>query len=95
MEPVAIVCRTMLSASQTALITLTVPDHFRVRHLTKPLSTAGVRWCRLCTETGRFDFATLQDRLRSGRARVHGLVTAAPAVYIWFDLLGRRGKDLP
>src|SRR5215208_2214632 len=36
---------------------------------------------------GRFDFAALQDRLRSGRARVGNLVTAAPAAYIVFDLL--------
>jgi ATP-dependent DNA ligase len=43
---------------------------------------------------GRFDFAALQDRLRSGRTRVHGLVTAAPAAYIVFDLLARNGKDL-
>src|SRR5215212_2583046 len=38
-------------------------------------------------KTGRFDFAALQDRLRSGRTRVRGLVTAAPAAYIVFDLL--------
>jgi ATP-dependent DNA ligase len=43
---------------------------------------------------GRFDFAALQDRLRSGRTRVHGLVTASPAAYIVFDLLARNGKDL-
>src|SRR3954464_8026980 len=43
---------------------------------------------------GRFDFAALQDRLRSGRTRVRGLVTAAPAAYIVFDLLARNGKDL-
>jgi ATP-dependent DNA ligase len=43
---------------------------------------------------GRFDFAALQDRLRSGRTRMHGLVTAAPAAYIVFDLLARNGKDL-
>src|SRR5829696_6491173 len=46
---------------------------------------------------GRFDFAALQ-RLRSGRTRVHGLVTAAPAAFIVFDLLarncaGRLGRD--
>ena len=43
---------------------------------------------------GRFDFAALQDRLRSGRARVRGLVAAAPAAYVVFDLLARNGKDL-
>jgi ATP-dependent DNA ligase len=43
---------------------------------------------------GRFDFAALQDRLRSGRTRVHGLITAAPAAYIVFDLLARNGEDL-
>src|SRR5215212_9949680 len=43
---------------------------------------------------GRFDFAALQDRLRSGRPRVHGLVTAAPAAYNVFDLLARNSKDL-
>ena len=42
---------------------------------------------------GRFDFAALQDRLRSGRTRVHGLVTAAPAAYIVFNLLARNGTD--
>jgi ATP-dependent DNA ligase len=43
---------------------------------------------------GRFDFAALQDRLRSGRTRVHGLITAAPAAYIVFDLLAGNDKDL-
>ena len=43
---------------------------------------------------GRFDFAALQDRLRSGRARVQGLVAAAPAAYVVFDLLARNGEDL-
>jgi ATP-dependent DNA ligase len=43
---------------------------------------------------GRFDFAALQDRLRSGRARVHGLVAAEPAAYVVFDLLARDGRDL-
>ena len=43
---------------------------------------------------GRFDFAALQDRLRSGRARVQGLVAAAPAAYVVFDLLAWNGKDL-
>jgi len=36
---------------------------------------------------GRFDFAALQDRLRSGSRRVRNLVTAAPAASIVFDLL--------
>jgi ATP-dependent DNA ligase len=43
---------------------------------------------------GRFDLAALQDRLRSGRARVQSLVAAAPAAYVVFDLLARNGKDL-
>jgi ATP-dependent DNA ligase len=43
---------------------------------------------------GRFDFAALQDRLRSGAARVHGLTAAAPAAFVVFDLLARNGKDL-
>jgi ATP-dependent DNA ligase len=43
---------------------------------------------------GRFDFAALQDRLRSGRARVRGLVAAEPAAFVVFDLLARNGKDL-
>ena len=43
---------------------------------------------------GRFDFAALQDRLRSGRTRVRGLVAAEPAAYVVFDLLARNGKDL-
>lgn len=43
---------------------------------------------------GRLDFAALQDRLRSGRGRVHGLVAAAPAAFVVFDLLARNGKDL-
>jgi ATP-dependent DNA ligase len=42
---------------------------------------------------GRFDFAALQDRLRSGRARVRDLVTAAPAAYVVFDLLAHDGRD--
>lgn len=44
--------------------------------------------------SGRFDFTTLQDRLRSGPARVDGLVAAEPAAYVVFDLLARGGKDL-
>jgi ATP-dependent DNA ligase len=43
---------------------------------------------------GRFDFAALQDRLRSGSARVRRLVTAAPAAYIVFDALVINGEDL-
>jgi ATP-dependent DNA ligase len=43
---------------------------------------------------GRFDFTALQDRLRSGRARSRGLVAAAPAAYIVFDLLARDGVAL-
>jgi ATP-dependent DNA ligase len=43
---------------------------------------------------GRFDFAALQDRLRSGRARRGGLVAPAPAAYIVFDLLAWDGKVL-
>ncbi len=43
---------------------------------------------------GRFDFAALQDRLRSGRGRVRGLVAAEPAAFVVFDLLARNGKDL-
>src|SRR3954463_10863548 len=31
---------------------------------------------------GRLDFDALQDRLRSGQARMKGLVTAAPAAYV-------------
>jgi ATP-dependent DNA ligase len=44
--------------------------------------------------SGRFDFAGLQDRLRSGRARVRDLVTAAPAAFVVFDLLAHNGTDL-
>ena len=36
----------------------------------------------------------MQDRLRSGPTRVHGLVAAEPAAYVVFDLLARNGKDL-
>ena len=42
---------------------------------------------------GRFDFAALQDRLRSGSRRVRDLVTAAPAAFIVFDLLAHDGRD--
>ena len=42
---------------------------------------------------GRFDFAALQDRLRSGSRRTRDLVTAAPAAYIVFDLLAHEGRD--
>jgi ATP-dependent DNA ligase len=38
--------------------------------------------------------AALQDRLRSGYARTRGLVAAAPAAYVVFDLLARNEKDL-
>jgi ATP-dependent DNA ligase len=40
------------------------------------------------------DFAALQDRLRSGPARVRDLATAAPAAYVVFDLLAQQGIDL-
>ena len=43
---------------------------------------------------GRFDFPSLQDRLRSGPARVHALALAAPAAYVVFDLLAHRSHDL-
>ena len=43
---------------------------------------------------GRLDFAALQDRLRSGPARVRDLAAAAPAAYVVFDLLADRGTDL-
>jgi hypothetical protein len=43
---------------------------------------------------GRLDFAALQDRLRSGPARVRELAAAAPAAYVVFDLLAHRGTDL-
>jgi len=42
---------------------------------------------------GRFDFAALQDRLRSGSRRVRNLVTAAPAASVVFDLLAHDGRD--
>jgi ATP-dependent DNA ligase len=42
---------------------------------------------------GRFDFAALQERLRSGPARVRDLATAAPAAFIVFDLLAHNGRD--
>src|SRR6188472_2939368 len=42
---------------------------------------------------GRFDYAALQDRLRSGPARVRDLATVAPAGFIVFDLLARNGRD--
>jgi ATP-dependent DNA ligase len=44
--------------------------------------------------SGRFDFAALQDRLRSGPARVRDLAAAAPAAYVVFDLLAHHGTDL-
>jgi ATP-dependent DNA ligase len=43
---------------------------------------------------GRFDFPALQDRLRSGPARVRELAAATPAAYVVFDLLARDGADL-
>ena len=43
---------------------------------------------------GRLDFAALQDRLRSGPARVRDLAAAAPAAFVVFDLLAHAGKDL-
>jgi ATP-dependent DNA ligase len=43
---------------------------------------------------GRFDFAALQDRLRSGPARVRDLIAAAPATYVVFDLVAKDGRDL-
>lgn len=43
---------------------------------------------------GRFDFTALQDRLRSGPARVRQLAAVAPAAYVVFDLLAHRGQDL-
>jgi ATP-dependent DNA ligase len=43
---------------------------------------------------GRLDFAALQDRLRSGPARVRDLAAAAPAAFVVFDLLAHRGTDL-
>jgi ATP-dependent DNA ligase len=43
---------------------------------------------------GRLDFAALQDRLRSGPARVRDLAAAAPAAYVVFDLLAHRGTNL-
>jgi ATP-dependent DNA ligase len=43
---------------------------------------------------GRLDFAALQDRLRSGPARVRDLATVAPAAFVIFDLLAHRGTDL-
>ena len=36
----------------------------------------------------------LQDRPRSGRVRVRGLVAVEPAAFVVFDLLARNGKDL-
>src|SRR5919107_1352084 len=45
-------------------------------------------------QAGRLDFAALQDRLRSGPARVRDLATAAPAAYVVFDLLAQQGIDL-
>jgi ATP-dependent DNA ligase len=43
---------------------------------------------------GRFDFAALQDRLRSGPARVRALASATPAAFVVFDLLAHRDRDL-
>jgi ATP-dependent DNA ligase len=39
--------------------------------------------------SGRFDIAALQDRIRSGPARVRQLAAATPAVYVVFDLLAQ------
>jgi ATP-dependent DNA ligase len=43
---------------------------------------------------GRFDFAALQDRLRSGPRRAHTLAAATPAAYVVFDLLAHGRTDL-
>ena len=45
---------------------------------------------------GRFDFAALQDGLRSGPARPGSgdLAASAPATFVVFDLLTRYGTDL-
>ena len=43
---------------------------------------------------GRFDFAALQDRLRSGPRRAHALAAATPAAYVVFDLLAHGRTDL-
>src|SRR5215212_868674 len=43
---------------------------------------------------GRFDFAALQDRLRSGPRRAQALAAATPAAYVVFDLLALGSTDL-
>lgn len=43
---------------------------------------------------GRFDFAALQDRLRSGPRRAHTLTAAMPAAFVVFDLLAHGRTDL-
>jgi ATP-dependent DNA ligase len=43
---------------------------------------------------GRFDFAALQDRLRSGPRRAQALAAATPAAYVVFDLLAHGRSDL-
>jgi ATP-dependent DNA ligase len=43
---------------------------------------------------GRFDFAALQDRLRSGPRRAHTLAATTPAAYVLFDLLAHGRTDL-
>ena len=43
---------------------------------------------------GRFDFAALQDRLRSGPRRAHTLAAAMPAAFVVFDLLAHGRTDL-
>jgi ATP-dependent DNA ligase len=43
---------------------------------------------------GRFDFAALQDRLRSGPRRAHTLAAAMPAAFVVFDLLAQGRADL-
>jgi len=43
---------------------------------------------------GRFDFAALQDRLRSGPKRRSSLAATTPAAFIVFDLLAYGGDDL-
>ena len=45
-------------------------------------------------QAGRFDFAALQDRLRSGQRRAHTLAAAVPAAYVVFDLLAVGRTDL-
>ncbi|MCE3556306.1 hypothetical protein LWC33_33300 [Pseudonocardia sp. RS11V-5] len=45
-------------------------------------------------QRGRLDFAALQQRLQPSTAHAGRLATATPAVFVVFDVLAAKGKDL-